>query len=154
MGWSSHFMASGVINTPEREERGALLAVAIGRKPQRLLVGRKYTHVHMERLSGSSSGSGVARWRLRVLPLEAAREISGTVRGSTNDVLRCPIGLRTANFALIGRTDDGSVRVTHMAADGRTVTDVMRPGTVRGKMKIPGPGYLRIEAMGRWEVSV
>lgn len=41
-----------------------------------------------------------------------------------------------------------------MAADGRTVTDVMRPGTVRGKMKIPGPGYLRIEAMGRWEVSV
>ncbi|MFI8941159.1 hypothetical protein [Streptomyces sp. QH1-20] len=153
MGWSSTFMAHGVVNTPERGVRGPVAALAIGRRPQRLLLGRKYTHVHIERLSSSSSGGGFARWRLRVLPLEAAREVSGIVRGRTNDVLRCPAGLRTVDFAFDRKTAGGS-EIIHMAPDGRTVTRVMEFGTFRGKIKIPGPGYLRIESLGPWEVSV
>ncbi|MFF5130752.1 hypothetical protein ACFY41_27970 [Streptomyces syringium] len=153
MGWYSMFMAHGIEKTPQREVRGPVAALAIGRRPQRLLLGRKYTHVHIQRLSSSSSGGGFARWRVRVLSLEAAREISGTVRGRTNDVLWCPAGLRTVNFAFDRKTADGGSVITHMAPDGRTVTTVMEFGTVRGKMRIPGPGYLRIESLGPWEVS-
>ncbi|SPE55974.1 hypothetical protein SNS2_2712 [Streptomyces netropsis] len=154
MGWYSRFTAHGIMNTPERGERGPVAALAIGRKPQRLLLAQKYTHVYMERLSSPGTGGGFARWRLRVLPLEAAREVSGTVRGSTNDVLRCPAGLRTVSFVLSRRSIDGGAEITHMASDGRTVTDVMPPGAIRGTMKVPGSGYLRIESPGPWEISV
>ncbi|MET9290803.1 hypothetical protein [Streptomyces sp. NPDC003077] len=151
---TSMFHAFGVTRNAECEERSPLGAETSGKKWYRFLLEPAHTHVVVQRVASSGDAGGFGRWQLRILPLEEARHLSGTVRGESGDVVRCPEGVRAIHYSFDQRSASNEIVIIHMSPNGKKVTDLTTYGLVRGTLRIPGPGYLHIGAAGTWELSV
>jgi hypothetical protein len=84
--WLSSYYVYGLVDTPDRLERGRMLCTQNhGRQRLRAVVPRDYTHVTM---IGSQRSSGPIRWKVGFRPGDTCAELRGTVRGRHPDVLR------------------------------------------------------------------
>lgn len=141
------YAVHGLIESPGRTERGALLCTAGAGGLVRAVVPRLYTHVSVERTGGALRGGG---WRLGFLPSARCPELTGA--GAAGDggaeVLRYagPSALVTFRCAADG------ARLYHRspAGGGRQP----RGAPAGGRLRLPGPGLLEIEAEGPWSLTL
>ncbi|GLF97182.1 hypothetical protein [Streptomyces yaizuensis] len=145
----SSFYVYGVIDTPDRLERGALLFTqTYGGTPGRTVVPRKYTHVRI--VKPVSGGSVLPRWRL------------GFGNSATLPELRTASGKRPAVLRHTGpetrirlETGEGYANVDHLAFDGGNARRVrFGPGPFRGPVSLPGPGLIMIDCLVDWTITL
>ncbi|MFD7538303.1 MULTISPECIES: hypothetical protein [unclassified Streptomyces] len=152
--WNSAFFVGGIARSAGREDREPASISTWGRKPYRFLLEPRFTHVFVTRLSGSKSGGGIARWRLRAIPASAARILSSVEVGLATDVVRCTTAARSVSYELSPKAATQDINILHIPENGKKVTELIDRAMIRGTFKIPGPGYLQIETPGPWEIRL
>lgn len=135
----------GLVDTPERLERGHILGTGLLWNRFRFLVPKEYTHLRME---------ADIRWKVGFPTSDDCRVPVGTVTGRHPDVL---LHRGPAVTALL-EVGSGYAKVHHTRPDApedqhREIAHVSR-GPFRGRVEIPGPGLILVDTLVRWKLTV
>ncbi|MFJ6510545.1 hypothetical protein ACIQMO_09915 [Streptomyces sp. NPDC091406] len=118
---------------------------------RRVLVPAHCNNVEVSRLSpGRSSGSGFARWRLRVLDTAELSVLTETLSGRNEDVVYFA---GSARFSFHWRGSGESGRLHFTRATGGEPRAAGMPGVIRGVTVVPGEGFLSIATSGPWTLK-
>ncbi|MFE2296543.1 hypothetical protein [Streptomyces sp. NPDC059452] len=148
-GFLTHFSAMGGIDTEHvrSEDDHVYVTSTTGTKPFLFVLAPKHTHVKVKRHGGDSGG--IARWHLRTIAPESLRKLESELEGDGGEVLS---GSRGGEFSFSFEQKDGVAGFVCTDFRGNPM-DITHEGHMRGRVKIPGPGYITVVALGPWKLK-
>jgi hypothetical protein len=152
--WLSRYYVYGLVDTPDRLERGGMLCTQNhSRQRLRAVVPRDYTHLKIQKGVGRRS-TGINWWSVGFRSADTCSELRGTVRGRHPDVLRYQGPATAATFEVLGK---GYAYLTRFTVDGADKQDLEHVGLgpFRGRVELPaGPILVQVDCLASWSLTV
>ncbi|MEV7289801.1 hypothetical protein AB0O01_35505 [Streptomyces sp. NPDC093252] len=127
-----------------------MLLQTTGTAPIQFVLPAKYTHVKIQR--GSSEGNGFARWHLDRVAIDDLRPLRGRVTGTGGEVLAWRGEERSIRFDFPAYKH-GHRSLEFFSFENGERISMDREGSTRGTAVIPGPGFIRIQAVQGWKIE-
>ncbi|MFD4005791.1 hypothetical protein [Streptomyces rubiginosohelvolus] len=123
------------------------MTTTTGTKPSPFVLAPRHTHVKVQRHSGDSGG--FARWYLRTIAPEDLRTLGSDLAGEAGEVLH---GTDGGEFSFSFDQKDGVAGFVCTDVRGNPM-DITHEGHTRGRVTIPGPGFIAVTCLGPWRLK-